>query len=298
MKIIKTAVLGASLVVSTLAIAQKNQEQKNTKPTTEPMYNIVTTMGTIKIKLYNETPLHRDNFAKLVDKKFYDSLLFHRVISSFMIQGGDPQSKNATSDAMLGNGDAGYTLPAEILPQFYHKKGALSAARMGDDVNPQKASSGCQFYIVQGKTYTEKEIAQMETSLGNSKKQGLFQAWAQKPEHKATIDSLTSYQKNNQNEKLNALVKDVLEPAIEAEYAKNPYKMNETQRKDYSTIGGTPHLDNNYTVYGEVVEGLDLIDKIAAVEKGMQDRPKVDVRILTVRKADEAKKATITKTKK
>ena len=192
MKITTSLVLGASLLLSNTTFAQKMKEKTTTTTETKkavksapaPVYTILTTMGTITVKLYNETPLHRDNFIKLVEQKFYDSLLFHRVIGSFMVQAGDPQSKLATPDAMLGNGDAGYTVPAEINTMYFHKKGALAAARQGDDVNPTKASSGCQFYIVQGKTYTEQEIVGMETNLGQRKKQELFQAYAANPANK------------------------------------------------------------------------------------------------------------------
>ena len=290
MKLITSTLLIGSLCLSTLAFAQKNKVEKAVKPSPELKYIMLIKIGdsktldTIKLKLYNETPLHRDNFAKLVAQKFYDSLLFHRVIGSFMVQGGDPQSKQATPDAMLGNGDAGYTVPAEINKQYFHKKGALSAARQGDDVNPAKASSGCQFYIVQGKTYTEAEITNMENSLGMRKKQELFQVYMQQPQNKALGDSLTAYQKSGQTEKLNNLITQTIQPAIEAEYAKNPFTMSAEQHKQYSTVGGTPHLDGGYTVYGEVIEGLNVVDKIAAVEKGMQDRPKQDVRIISVRK--------------
>ncbi|MBC7411946.1 MAG: peptidylprolyl isomerase [Bacteroidia bacterium] len=292
MKIITSLLLGTSLLLSTATFAQKSKDKtaapadtkKSVKTSPETVYTILTTMGTIKVKLYNETPLHRDNFIKLAEQKFYDSLLFHRVIGSFMVQGGDPQSKLATPDAMLGNGDAGYTVPAEINNMYFHKKGALAAARQGDDVNPTKASSGCQFYIVQGKTYTEQEIVGMENNLGQRKKQELFQAYAANPANKTQMDSLQAYQKTGQTEKMNKLIAEVLEPAINAEYAKNPYKLADEQRKAYTTVGGTPHLDGGYTVYGEVIEGLDVVDKISAVEKGMNDRPKVDVRIISIRK--------------
>jgi len=184
---------------------------------------ITTDLGTMKVKLYNETPLHRDNFVKLVSEGFYDSLLFHRVIKGFMIQGGDPQSKNAPAGQMLGAGDVGYRIPAEINDSLYHKKGVLAAAR---DNNPEKASSGCQFYIVQGKPMIENELQMMERRSG-------------KP-------------------------------------------MSEVKRNDYKTIGGSAWLDGEYTVYGEVVEGIDVIDKIAAAPCGQSDRPVTDVRMKMV----------------
>jgi len=182
---------------------------------------ISTAYGDIKIKLYNETPLHRDNFIKLAKTAYFDGVLFHRVIKNFMIQGGDPDSKNADSTAILGNGGPSYTIPAEIFtPKYFHKKGALGAAR---DNNPAKASSGSQFYIVQGKTFTD---------------QGLT-AFCQKTGKKLSQDQINAYK----------------------------------------TIGGTPWLDGDYTVFGEVYEGLDVVDKIAAVKTGANDRPVKDVKM-------------------
>lgn len=186
---------------------------------------ITTHYGNIKLKLYNETPKHRDNFIKLVKKGFYNQTLFHRVIQNFMIQGGDPDSKNAGKETVLGNGDVGYTIPPEFNSMFIHKKGVLAAAREPDAINPEKASSGCQFYIVQGKKFTKQEIDVLHERL-NSKR---------------------------------------AEPIS--------YNYNDEQYMIYETIGGTPHLDTEYTIFGEVVEGLDVVDKIAAVERDNKDRP-------------------------
>lgn len=180
------------------------------------------------LKLYDSTPLHRDNFIKLVQSGFYDSLLFHRVISGFMIQGGDPSSKYADSTAMLGGGSApGERIPAEFKPQFFHKKGALAAARDG---NPAKASSNCQFYIVQGNRIPSDQLASQEQS-------------------------------------------------VKANSGNPNFKYSAAQKEVYERIGGTPFLDQNYTVFGEVISGLDVIDKIAAVQKGQADRPLKDVRM-------------------
>ena len=222
----KTATLFSliMLIMSTVGFGQKNNKTDK-KAAMEKVYyvQITTDLGTMKVKLYNETPLHRDNFVKLVSEGFYDSLLFHRVIKGFMIQGGDPQSKNAPAGQILGAGDVGYRIPAEINDSLYHKKGVLAAAR---DNNPEKASSGCQFYIVQGKPMIENELQMMERRSG-------------KP-------------------------------------------MSEAKRNDYKTIGGSAWLDGEYTVYGEVVEGLDVIDKIAAVPCGQSDRPVTDLRMKMV----------------
>lgn len=196
------------------------QKSKPAAAEAERIVEVSTDFGKMKIKLYNETPQHRDNFIKLAGEGFYDGLLFHRVISGFMIQGGDPGSKNATPEMMLGAGDVGYKVPAEINPALIHKKGTLCAARDG---NPEKASSGCQFYIVQGKVMSDIELDQMEQRMGT--------------------------------------------------------KYTPAQREIYKTVGGTPFLDNNYTVYGEVIEGMDVIDKIAAVKTKPGDRPVEDVKM-------------------
>ncbi len=187
------------------------------------MVIISTDFGEMKAVLYNETPLHKENFIKLAKEGYFDGTLFHRVIDGFMIQGGDPDSKNAKPGQMLGQGGPNYTVPAEFNPQLVHKKGALAAARMADQVNPQKASSGSQFYIAQGKVYTKEELVNLGSRMGKS--------------------------------------------------------FNKTQTDAYTTVGGVPFLDNEYTVFGEVVEGLDIIDKIASVQKDNYDRPVKDIKM-------------------
>lgn len=184
---------------------------------------IETAYGDMVVKLYNETPQHRDNFTKLVGEGFYDGLIFHRVIKDFMIQGGDPQSRDARPDANLGNGNLGYTVPAEFVPSLFHKKGVLAAARQGDQVNPTKASSSCQFYLVQGNIWNDKGLEMIEQRFGK--------------------------------------------------------KLTDEQKAVYKSVGGTPHLDGDYTVFGEVVEGIEVIDKIAAVPCGPMDRPLEDVKM-------------------
>jgi peptidyl-prolyl cis-trans isomerase B (cyclophilin B) len=187
---------------------------------------ISTTKGDMVIMLYDETPKHRDNFIKLVEDHYYDGLLFHRVINEFMIQGGDPNSKDAPAGTSLGNGGPGYTIEAEFNPKYFHKKGTLAAARMGDNVNPDKNSSGSQFYIVQGKVYTDQQLDMFEKQMGTT--------------------------------------------------------FTKAQRDAYCTVGGTPHLDGAYTVYGEVTEGLDVLDKIAAVSCDSRNRPQEDVKIISM----------------
>jgi cyclophilin family peptidyl-prolyl cis-trans isomerase len=219
----KLCMLLLASVLVTSSCAKKND--------LEPVIKFKTTEGTIKVRLYAETPKHRDNFVKLVEAGFYEGVLFHRVIADFMIQAGDPDSKNANLKASLGSGDVGYSIPAEfVYPKYYHKKGALAAAREGDDTNPAKASSGCQFYIVKGKVFT--------------------------------------------NAELNALEQ------------KRSMKFTSEQRNDYTTIGGTPHLDGNYTVFGEVIEGLEIVTNISRVKTGELDRPLENVRILKAKRIE------------
>jgi peptidyl-prolyl cis-trans isomerase B (cyclophilin B) len=232
------------LLNSLIVISSEAQKQKDSTVTRKDRKKDVlmkTTMGDMVIRLSDSTPLHRDNFLKLAKLHFYDSLLFHRVINNFMIQGGDPNSKNAEPGKPLGMGGLNYTVPAEFRPFLFHKKGVIAAARTGDNVNPQKASSSCQFYIAQGKIFTDAGLDSVETfRLGGKKIPG-------------------------------------------------------TWREVYKTLGGIPHLDQNYTVYGEVINGMEVIDNIASVEtsKGAdKDRPVKDVRILETKLIKRKKKRT------
>lgn len=204
--------------------AQKSKKVK------EVLIEFETTEGVMLVKLYNQTPLHRDNMVKLVKEGYYDGLLFHRVIKSFMIQGGDPDSKNAKPGQMLGQGGPGYTVPAEIIDSLIHKKGALAAARMGDQINPTKASSGSQFYIVQGRPFNENELNSMAARSG--------------------------------------------------------IKYNDAQKELYATLGGVPHLDGGYTVFGELVTGFDVLDKIGNTQTGAGDRPVKELKIIKAKILD------------
>jgi cyclophilin family peptidyl-prolyl cis-trans isomerase len=235
---------------------------------------IETSEGSIKIRLYDETPKHRDNFLKLVETHYFDSLLFHRVIKDFMIQGGDPESKGAPSGKQLGSGGPGYQIPAEIVyPTRFHKRGALSAARTSDQVNPMKESSGSQFYIVWGKTYSESELNGMEQQKKQSAMQSYFNSLAN--EHRDSIQAM--YNRKDQAG-LDSLQKE-LASLTETEFANHPEKGRFTQEQKtvYTTIGGTPFLDGEYTVFGEVVEGLDVVEKIQHCKTGNGDRPVIDI---------------------
>lgn len=239
---------------------------------------IQTTAGTMEVTLYDETPMHRDNFIKLAESGFYNDLLFHRVIKNFMIQTGDPESKNAPREKHLGAGGPGYTLPAEILfPKFYHKKGALAAARQSDEVNPQKASSGSQFYIVQGQPMTDQELDQIEQSARYSKEKEIFQQIAEtyRPE-------IIALQKANDTEGLNALRDKIYDETTKKVDNMNVFHFTPEQRATYKSIGGASFLDGNYTVFGEVTEGLDVIDQIADSKTNAHDRPISDIKILQI----------------
>lgn len=248
----------------------------------ETLVKIETTLGDIKVKLYNETPKHRDNFIKLAEDGVYEGTLFHRVIKDFMIQAGDPDSKNAPKGKMLGAGDVGYTLPAEfVYPKYFHKKGALSAARQGDNVNPKKESSGCQFYIVTGKVYNDSTLLGMESQMNENKINVIFNTLAQKH-----MKEIYKMRKENDENGLYELQEKLFAEA-EAEAAKQPeFHFTPEQIEAYTTVGGTPHLDGEYTVFGEVIEGMDIVDKIQQVKTDRSDRPEEDVKIVKVEVLD------------
>ncbi|MBW8325293.1 MAG: peptidylprolyl isomerase [Prolixibacteraceae bacterium] len=239
----------------------------------ETKVQIDTEFGVIKIKLYDETPLHRDNFVKLVKEGFYSDLLFHRVIQHFMIQGGDPESKNAVAGKQLGGGDLGYTIPAEINPKFFHRRGILAAARMGDQVNPEKRSSASQFYILQGKVFRPGELDSLQAKLEESRKMSLFQV-----KMKAAEPELNKLGAEGKQDEMMARFNALKEEAS-AEAAKlPPIRFSEEQRKAYTTVGGYPSLDNNYTIFGEVIEGLEVMDKIAEQAADQFNRPQKDIK--------------------
>ena len=224
MKNQKSLLLSALCLFSVAVFAQKKSKK-------DEVITIKTEEGTMRVILFDETPKHKENFLKLSKDKFYDGLLFHRVIDDFMIQGGDPNSRNAKPEDLLGKGDNGYKIPAEFSPKLFHQKGALAAAR---DNNPAKESSGCQFYIVQGRKWS----------------------------------------KNDLNKQA----------------ARAARKLTDEQRKVYETIGGTPHLDGSYTVFGQVIDGMEVIDKIGAVEKDERDRPEKNVSMeMSVKKMKKKK---------
>ena len=251
---------------------QTNHHMENEKRT---LVKLETTMGNITVALYNETPKHRDNFIKLVKEGVYDSTLFHRVIKQFMIQAGDPDSKNASDTAMLGSGDVGYTIPAEFNPKFFHKKGVLAAARQGDDVNPEKASSGCQFYIVTGRKFTEPQLLGMENKINEQHEEALFDSLAR--QHMKEIYKM---RKAGDNAGLLELQDTLEAQARELTDKEEKFRFTPEQIKAYSTVGGAPHLDGSYTVFGEVTEGMEVVDNIEIAKTNRADRPIENIRIL------------------
>ena len=251
---------------------QTNHHMENEKRT---LVKLETTMGNITVALYNETPKHRDNFIKLVKEGVYDSTLFHRVIKQFMIQAGDPDSKNASDTAMLGSGDVGYTIPAEFNPKFFHKKGVLAAARQGDDVNPEKASSGCQFYIVTGRKFTEPQLLGMENKINEQREEALFDSLAR--QHMKEIYKM---RKAGDNAGLLELQDTLEAQARELADKEEKFRFTPEQIKAYSTIGGAPHLDGSYTVFGEVTEGMEVVDNIEIAKTNRADRRIENIRIL------------------
>lgn len=255
-----------------------------TTPTQQPetvsgdvLVDIKTTEGDIRVRLFGDTPKHRDNFLKLVNEGYYDGVLFHRVINEFMVQTGDPDSKNAPAGKHLGAGGPDYTLEAEIVyPKHFHHRGALAAARQGDQVNPDRRSSGSQFYIVTGKAYNEQQLTQMEKQLQMMQKQEIFNRLT--AEHR---DSIMSMRRNRDQAGLQAL-QDELVAITEKKAAEAPATLTDEQRTAYSTQGGTPHLDNQYTVFGEVVSGMEVVDKIEKAQTDGNDRPLSDIRIISM----------------
>jgi len=274
---------------STSAKAEQTAANQNSDTTmTEPTFNpadtasvkveVNTTLGSFTILLYGDTPRHRDNFVRHIKEGYYNGTLFHRVINQFMIQAGDPDSKNAAPGQRLGAGGPDYTLEAEIVfPKHFHKRGALAAARQGDQVNPQKRSSGSQFYVVTGRKMIPTQIDALATQLKNQQLQATFNNLAAKH-----IDSIRQMQAKGDSAGLKKLQEELI-AETESLVAAHPVEITDEMKEAYSTVGGAPHLDGAYTVFGEVLEGMDVIDKIEKVETDTSDRPKEDVRILSMK---------------
>ena len=236
---------------------------------------IKTTEGDIVIRLYDETPRHRDNFLKLAKNGYFNGTLFHRVIKDFMIQGGDPDSKNAPKGKILGTGGPDYTIPAELVyPRYFHKRGALSAARTGDEVNPDRESSGSQFYIVWGKIYKPAELKQMERQMAMQQEQEVFNLLAK--EHR---EEIMEFRRNRDQAGLQTLQEQLIEETKKICRQKGKPTFTTEQTEAYTTVGGTPFLDNQYTVFGEVEEGINVVERIQNRKTDRNDRPTEDVKM-------------------
>lgn len=251
---------------------------QNAKAQDETKVLIKTNLGDITIKLYNETPQHRDNFIKLVQEHYYDSVLFHRVIRDFMVQAGDPDSKNAEKYAQLGTGGPGYTIPAEfVYPQYFHKRGALSAARQGDQVNPERNSSGSQFYIVTGKKYSKFQLQDLEEQLDKQQGQTIFNLLCGQ-----NIDKIREIQSSGDQDSLMRLQDELVAKTEQILKEQGPFKFTKEQVEAYTSQGGTPFLDNQYTVFGEVIDGMKVVEKIESAGTDTYDRPRKDISIITM----------------
>lgn len=283
-KLITIIVAVASLIASTTIAKANNTMNTDNQltaadaPACDTKVVMHTTMGDITILLYGDTPAHMRNFVKLASEGYYDGLLFHRVIKDFMVQGGDPNSRNATADARLGMGDPDYKIDAEIVwPRHFHKRGALAAAREGDRTNPERRSSGSQFYIVTGRTFTAGQLDQMEHRMQQEAVADEFNRLAM-----AQRDSIMAMRRSHNQTELQALQEELAAKA-QQNIAGNLPKFTPEQREAYTTVGGAPHLDRGYTVFGEVTDGMDTVDKIQNVATGAADRPIEDVKIISMK---------------
>jgi len=245
----------------------------------DTLISIKTPYGEIIVKLYDSTLKHKENFIKLADAGYFNGTLFHRVIQDFMIQGGDPDSKNAAPGVLLGDGDTSYTIPFEYVPSYLHKRGAFAAARESDDVNPLKTSSASQFYIVKGKVFTNDELDAVELKVERRTKQYIMMDLLKKEGKEDELKAFRQMADKRDTANIRQII-NKYRNAVEAQYMRTkPFKLTEEQRSVYTTMGGTPHLDGAYTVFGEVLSGMEIVDQIAAVQTDTNDRPVQDIRM-------------------
>lgn len=280
--------LSLLLLLVTLAFACNKSNETESVAETDEIAIISTDFGEMYVMLYDETPLHKQNFLKLAKEGFYDSTTFHRVIEGFMIQGGDPYSKDEIpfND---GQGGPGYTINAEFNPDFIHKKGALAAARLGDQQNPERKSSGSQFYIVHGQSVPSLQLDQILGNANNAERQNMIRQYVQAPENAMILQALQENQRAGRIDSVQAIIERI-EPLATEGFIPRTY--SEEQRELYNTLGGTPFLDGGYTVFGEVIKGVAIIDSIAVQQTGEADRPMEKI-MMKVR-VEEMEKETIT----
>ena len=270
----KFPVLFSTLLLTTLVLGSF------VKKSGEVEVIMTTSKGELILKLYNQTPIHRDNFVKLINNQFYNGISFHRVIKNFMAQAGDPNSTDPEYAGSLGNNSEGETLPAEIFPSLFHKKGALAAARMGDQVNPEKRSSGSQFYIVQGKKYNRNQLTQMEARINQQLEGNRVGIFLKDSSNRAYMNRVKVCQQNGWMDSLNVVISEIKNIVLKDV---DKFTFSEEQLKAYETVGGTPFLDNGYTVFGEVVSGIDIIDSICTSPTLPGDKPQEPIIILSVK---------------
>ena len=268
-----------AFVLGAFSACQSGQKTEATDSGTRPRIEMVTNYGVIQFELYNETPKHRDNFLKLVQSNTYDSLLFHRVIDDFVIQAGDPESKQATAQDTLGEGDLEYKIDAEFLPDIFHKRGTIGAARDG---NPERASSAIQFYIVQRGPQNDSLIKIAEKRINKWLAEHAFK---HDPANSGLVEAIELARENEDPERVRAL-NDSLEKQAESYSKFVAYRIPEDHREVYKTLGGIPHLDQNYTIFGEVIQGLEIVDSIAKVATDENDRPVTPVRIISMQEVE------------
>ena len=266
---------------STIIKEEKMKTDMEQKMNADSLVEIETSVGNITVRLFGDTPKHQANFLKLVREGMYNGTLFHRVIDNFMIQAGDPQSKNATPGQMLGSGDVGYKIDAEIVyPKHFHHRGALAAARQGDQVNPTRASSGCQFYIVTGTPINDAMIENMAQNQLYNEKEAEFRRLAE--EHMQEIQGM---QLAGDQIGLRRLQEELINQ-VEEKFKDFKVDLPEELKSKYKEVGGAPHLDGQYTVFGEVVDGMDVVEKIEKVQTDRSDRPIEDIKIISMKILD------------
>lgn len=278
------AIVFTAIGCSAGTIRKANMDtNKTTENSKDAVVQLNTTAGEVTLKLFGDTPKHRDNFIKLVKEGYYDGLLFHRVIKDFMVQTGDPDSRNAPKGKALGAGDPSYTIEAEILyPKHFNKRGALAAARTGDQVNPERRSSGSQFYVVTGRKFNDGQLDQMEQQLKMQQMQDIFNGLA-----KQNQDTIMTLRRNRDQAGLQALQEELVKQTEKIAAEKDIKGFTPEQREAYRTVGGAPHLDGAYTVFGEVISGMDTIEKIEGVNTDGNDRPLEDVKIISAKVIEE-----------
>lgn len=271
---IRQLVFAALFLTAFIALTNNANAQTMNLPDNKVKVKIETTAGDITVLLYDDTPLHRDNFVKLVGEGYYDGLLFHRAVKEFVVQGGDPFSRTAAPGQRLGDGSPGYMIDAEInYPTHFHKRGALAAARESDETNPEKRSSGSQFYFVTGKVYTEAQLKGIERKANREREIQLKNQL-----NEQYRDTIMSLRRARDFSALTAIQDEITEK-VDAEMKANPFRLPEQVREAYATVGGIPHLDGEYTVFGEVIDGIDVVDQITQMPTDSFQRPLEDVRI-------------------